>query len=196
MLRTLVAGLLLATTLAAAPARAVAPAPATTLASDTATGKRLDMRLDAVPELHDVEASVIDGVALLHGEVIAPADLKLAETIAAQTPGVARVENRVTLSARLQDRFGVALRAVGDKLVRLLAATPLLIVAIAIVFLAAAFGRWASRRTRWLQRVHSRNPYMEGLVQRIVQWAAILAGLLIASAGRRERAPLETVPEH
>jgi drug/metabolite transporter (DMT)-like permease len=30
----------------------------------------------------------------------------------------------------------------------------------------------------------------------LVGAAAILSGLLIASAGRREKAPLETVPEH
>ncbi|BCT93433.1 hypothetical protein LYSHEL_24570 [Lysobacter helvus] len=158
----------------------VAPAPATTVASDLATGKRLDARLDAVPELRDVESSVIDGVALLHGEVIAPADLKLAVTIAAQTPGVSSVENRITLSARLKDRFAVAWTAVGEKLVRLVAATPLLIVALLIVLASVWIGRALSRRTRWLQRVHSDNPYMEGLVQRIVQWAVVLAGVLIA----------------
>jgi small conductance mechanosensitive channel len=181
MVRSIVALLLVSLcAFAFAAPVAQAPAPSATVAADLATGKRLDARLDAVPELHDVEASVIDGVALLHGEVIAPADRKLVETIAAQTPGVSSVENRVVLSPHLSDRFGVAWTAVGEKLVRLVAAAPLLIVATAIVMFAVWIGRAVSRRTRWLQRVHSDNPYMEGLVQRVVQWAVVLVGLLIA----------------
>jgi len=94
---------------------------------------------------------------------------------------VSRVENRIALSTHLKDRFAVALQAVGDKLVRLLAATPLLVIAVGIIFLAAWIGRVFSRRTKWwLGRMHSANPYMEGLVQRIVQWLIMLAGVLIA----------------
>ena len=55
----------------------------------------------------------------------------MAGAIAAQTAGVARVENRVELSTKLSDRFEVAMQAVTEKLVRLVAATPLLIIALA-----------------------------------------------------------------
>ena len=171
----------LAAPVAAQVAAAQAPAAASTISpADRLAGQRLDKRLDAVPELGRVDASVVDGVALLQGEVIDPNDLKLAESIATQTPGVANVENRIRVSTRLSDRFAVAWRAVGDKLVRLVAATPLLVIAFAIILLASWIGRALSRRTKLFGRLHSPNPYMEGLVQRIVQFAVLLAGVLIA----------------
>jgi len=157
-------------------ANAAASAPAT----DVATGKRLDARLATIQGLHGVQASVVDGIAVLHGEVVTEDDRKLAEVIAAQTNGVSKVENRIVLSSHLADRFEVALTAVNEKLVRLLAATPLLVVAIAIVMLATWAGRVVSRRMTWLRRLHSPNPYMEGLVQRIAQWVILLCGILLA----------------
>lgn len=154
--------------------------PATAANADRATGLRLDARLAAVDALHGVHGSVIDGVAMLQGEVVSDDQRRLAQVIAEQTQGVSRVENGIVLSSRLRDRFGVALQAVGEKLVRLLAATPLLVVAVGIVVLAAWLGRIISRRMNWLRRLHSSNPYMEGLVQRIAQWAILVAGVLVA----------------
>ena len=183
MLRSIAARIALACALLIAfGARAAAPAPVSTVnQADVEIARRLDHRLDTEPALARVESSVVNGVALLHGEVVAQDDVKLAESIASQTKGVERVENRIELSTRLRDRFAVAFEAVGEKLVRLVAATPLLILAIAIIFLFAWIGRLASRRSKWwLGRLHSPNPYMEGLVQRIVQWLVMLAGVLIA----------------
>jgi small conductance mechanosensitive channel len=168
--------LVLAFAIFAAPPDATAPSPA----ADRATAQRLGMRLGAIAELRGVHASVVDGVAMLDGEVVTEDQKKLAQVIAEQTTGVDKVENRLVLSSRLRDRFGVALQAVSEKLVRLLAATPLLLVAAGIVALAAWLGRVVSRRMTWLRRLHNPNPYMEGLVQRIVQWAMLVSGVLIA----------------
>ena len=79
----------------------------------------------------------------------------------------------------LHTRFQTALGQVEGKLVQLVAAAPLLLVAITIVLLAAWLGRVLSRRGPWL-RLHSHNPYMEGLVRRIVQTFVLLAGVLVA----------------
>jgi small-conductance mechanosensitive channel len=159
---------------------AVAAATATDDAADRATGQRLDARLAGIRGLHDVNASISSGVARLEGEVVTEDERKLAGDIAAQTRGVARVENRIVLSANLSDRFESGLQAVTAKLVRLLAAAPLLLVAIAIVVLAAWSGRLLSRRMRWTRRLRSPNPYMDGLVRRVVQSLALLAGILVA----------------
>lgn len=185
MLRSLAARIALACSLFVAfgaQAAATLPAPVSTVdKADVEAGRRLDARLATEPALREVEASVVNGTALLHGEVVRQEDLKLAESIAAQTRGVSRVENRIALSTHLKDRFAVALEAVGEKLVHLVAATPLLVIAVGIIFLAAWLGRVLSRRTKWwLGRLHSQNPYMEGLVQRIVRWMVMLAGVLIA----------------
>ena len=147
---------------------------------DRALSKRVEARLASQPQLGDVEASVINRVAMLHGEAVTKEDIEMAGAIAAQTAGVARVENRVELSTKLSDRFEVAMQAVTEKLVRLVAATPLAHHRAGIVLLAAWIGRGLSRRMRWMARVHSNNPYMEALLRRTVQGVITLIGILIA----------------
>jgi small-conductance mechanosensitive channel len=87
--------------------------------------------------------------------------------------------DHIALGANLSDRFGVALGLAEAQLLRLFAALPLLLIAILIVLLARWLGRVLSRRTHWL-RLRSPNPYMEGLVRRVVQFLVLLAGILVA----------------
>ncbi|KGQ20419.1 Small-conductance mechanosensitive channel [Lysobacter dokdonensis DS-58] len=159
---------------------AASTAPATVDAVDHALSKRVEARLETQPALKEVEAAVVNRGALLQGEVLTKDDIKMAGAIAAQTQGIERVENRVELSTKLSDRFQVAMQAVTEKLVRLVAATPLLVVAIAIILLSAWIGRRLARRMKWMSRVHSNNPYMEALLRRLVQGLITLAGILIA----------------
>jgi small conductance mechanosensitive channel len=166
----------------AAPTGGTPPAASASAgATDPALVRHLDARFRAISGLQKIEAAAVEGVVILKGEVLSEDERKLAEVIASQTPGVAKVENRITLSSRLRDRFQVALEVAGDKLVRLVAATPLLLVALIIVWLSTRLGRQVYRRPRWLQRrLRSANPYMEGLVQRVLQWLIVLLGVLLA----------------
>jgi small-conductance mechanosensitive channel len=151
------------------------------IAQDRAIAQRLAARLGAIEGLRGVQATVVEGVVLLEGEALSEDQRKLAEVIAAQMQGVSKVENRITLSSRLRDRFQVALDVAGDKLVRLVGATPLLLVALLIVWLSTRIGRTVSQRPRWVRlRLRSSNPYMEGLVQRLLRWVIVLAGVLLA----------------
>jgi small-conductance mechanosensitive channel len=101
----------------------------------------------------------------------------------AATPTIAAIASAglpdVLPGTDLHTRFQTALGQVEGKLVQLVAAAPLPLVAITIVLLAAWLGRVLSRRGPWL-RLHSHNPYMEGLVRRIVQTFVLLAGVLVA----------------
>ena len=148
-------------------------------AGDLALSQRVARRLQNADGMEDVTVSVSAGVARLDGQVLKVEDRVLAAQIAAQQPGIASVDNRVELSTRLSDRFDVAIRQVIDKLVRLLAALPLLAVAIVIVLLAWALGRALARKGR-LTRWSSTNPYLDSLVRRLVQWVVLLSGVLIA----------------
>ena len=180
LLFALFVGISLPPPAAAVPPGMVVAATAKQDATDRETGQRLDARLRGIRGLHDVTASVDGGVVVLEGEVVSEAERKLAADIAAQMQGVEKVENRIVLSSNLSDRFESGLQAVTTKLVRLLAATPLLLVAIAIVLLASWIGRLLSRNMAWTRRFRSPNPYMDGLVRRVVQTLAVLAGVLIA----------------
>lgn len=81
----------------------------------------------------------------------------------------------VDLSDRLQYSWNETL----DHLLRLVAALPLLLVAVVIVAFAWWLGRLLARRPRlpWLR---SDNPYLDGLLRRVFQAAILLAGVLLA----------------
>lgn len=80
----------------------------------------------------------------------------------------------------LGERFMAALDQVQDKLVHLIASSPLLLVAILIVLFAAWFGGFVSRRMRVVQRISKSNPYMEGLLRSTVRIVIVLVGVVIA----------------
>jgi len=149
------------------------------VASDARAGKSLQSRLSAVPGLQGVAVQVTGGVAQLQGEVLEAEQLKQAGEIAAATPGVASVENKIMLDTSLRPRFRAAYAQMTGKLVRLLAATPLLLIAVLIVVLASWLGGVISRRLHWLH-LRTQNPYMDGLVRRVVRSLVVLVGVVIA----------------
>lgn len=124
-------------------------------------------------------------LALLAGPVfaLAPAAPRPAAATVAEpapiVPAALSSSLRPPPESTLDARFRAALGQVEAKLVRLVAATPLLLLAMGIVLLAAWLGGMLSRRGHWL-RLRSSNPYMDGLVRRIVQTAIVLVGVVVA----------------
>ena len=177
--------------LAAAAARqdeAPAAPDAGAVQAEVRAGEREDARLASAvaarllrqPSLQRVNVAVNGGVVTLDGEVVADADRKLAADLAGKVEGVAQVVNEVRIDADLHTRVAAALELAREKLVRIVAALPLLVVAIGLVWFAAWFGRRVSRwPLRWL-RGHADNPYMDGLMRRVVQSAVVIVGLVLA----------------
>jgi len=88
-------------------------------------------------------------------------------------------EKQLQAGATLSERFHTAFDQVTEKLIHLLAAAPLLAVALLIALLAIWVGRFVGRRAGTL-RLRSHNPYMAGLLQRVLQSLIVLAGVLVA----------------
>ncbi|RPE81797.1 mechanosensitive ion channel family protein [Vulcaniibacterium tengchongense] len=174
---------LLALALAAGSVAAAPPAPAADATAseraDLALSAQVNARLREIEGLERVTATAHGGVARLEGEVLDAARREAAEQAAAQQAGVRAVENRIRVSTRLDDRLDAALRLVGEKLLRLVAALPLLVVALAVVLLAAWLGRRVGGRVR-LRHLRHRNPYLDSLVGRLAQWAIVFTGILLA----------------
>jgi small-conductance mechanosensitive channel len=175
---------------ASVAARSEAPAApdAHEVQAEVRAGERADARIATAvaarllrqPSLQRVTVAVNGGVVTLGGEVVADADRKLAADVAGKVDGVAQVVNQVGIDADLHTRLGAAFDQVQGKLLRVVVALPLLLVAIAIVWFAAWFGRRVGRwPLRWL-RGHGDNPYMDGLVRRVVQTAVVIVGLVLA----------------
>lgn len=151
--------------------------------SDQVESLRLAERLHETDGLSAVTVTVQDGVAELQGVVLDAADRERAAQVAAQQSGITRVENRVTLSTRFSDRLATAAALAADKVTRLLAALPLLLVAIAVVavawWLGKALGRRVGRRIA-RRNWQAENPFFASLVQQLVQWLVLLGGVLVA----------------
>jgi len=148
--------------------------------ADARIATAVSARLLRQPALQRVTVAVNAGVVTLGGEVVADADRKLAGDLAAKVDGVTTVVNDIAIAADLRTRVDAALDQMQGKLVRLLVALPLLLLAVAIVWFAAWLGRRLGRwPLRWLHG-HADNPYMEGLVRRVVQAAVVLVGLVVA----------------
>lgn len=194
----IVAALVLSTVLALPGARAQEPqappvadgpeavvdgAPVPRSEADLEESRRVAQRLKEAEGLAGVTVTVRGGVAELQGEVLAPEDRERAEQLVAQQPGIQQVENRVALSTRLTDRVRTASELALDKVTRLVAALPLLLVAVVVVALAWWFGKWLGRRlgARIARRNwQAENPFFASLVQQLVQWLVLLGGVLIA----------------
>ncbi|HSD18273.1 MAG TPA: mechanosensitive ion channel domain-containing protein [Thermomonas sp.] len=87
---------------------------------------------------------------------------------------------KLPTASSLGERFMTALEQVQDKLLHLVASIPLLVVALLIVLLASWLGGVASRRMRFVKRISSSNPYMEGLLRSTVRFLIVLAGVVVA----------------
>ncbi len=149
------------------------------LRDDTRTTALVAGKLSRRPDLQDVQVAVNAGVATLSGTVVTDSGRELAESLAASVPGVIAVENQVDLSAQLKDRIGPVLEEVQQKLLRLVASLPLLLIAILVLVVFSWLGRWLSNRLHLL-RMGSGNPYLDGLVRQGVRFALLLVGILIA----------------
>ena len=147
--------------------------------SDTQLSRSVAARLRAVPGFNSVTVTVAGGVVRLEGSVGDPTDRAHAEQIAAQQPGVASVDNRLQIAGGVATRLKLALSQVYGKLIGLVARLPLLFVAALIVLSAWWVGRAVSRRIH-LSRFSAKNPYIDALVARLVNWVILLLGLLVA----------------
>lgn len=173
---------LLAGPAAAVPSAPPAPAPSPATAGpsdDLAAQQRIETRLGRLDGMDDVQVAVQAGVARLEGKVVEASDRTLAGEIAGQQPGVTAVDNGVVLDTSLSVRFQVAMDELAERSVQLLGSLPLLLAALAIVLLAWWLGRALGRRAG-ARHWRSSNPYTAGLVQRLVQWLTMLAGLVMA----------------
>ncbi|NUS38891.1 MAG: mechanosensitive ion channel [Lysobacter sp.] len=163
-------------------------AAASQVAAEVRAGEKDDRRIAAAvtarllrqPNLQKVTVEVNAGVVTLAGQALADEDRDRATSLAKQVQGVSDVVNDIQLDADLRTRFDAALNETRGKLVRGVAALPLLAIGLLIVLLSAWLGRALARRPADWLRARSHNPYMDGLVRRTVQTVVVLVGIVLA----------------
>jgi small conductance mechanosensitive channel len=136
-------------------------------------------RLARHESLNDVNVAVNGGVVTLTGTVMEDIHRELARSTSVSVRGVVEVQQRIVISASLSERLSPALKQVREKLLRLVAALPLLLVAAGTVLAFTWFGRWLAGRLHLL-RWGSDNPYLDTLLRRGIRLVMLLIGVLIA----------------
>ncbi len=94
---------------------------------------------------------------------------------ASAAPATAPAVEEVDVRGRLDAVYDEA----EARVLRLVANLPLLLAAALIVFLASWLGGFVSQRLHWL-RLRTRNPYLDGLIRRVVRAVILLIGILVA----------------
>ena len=136
-------------------------------------------RLARNPAFGKVVPAVQAGVARLSGSVPDTEARQLAAKVVGAIEGVVAVENQLVLAADFGARLRETWEQLKDRVMRLLAAVPLLLLALAVVVLANLLGRWLATHLHWV-RMESRNPFLGTLLRRTVRTAFVLIGILVA----------------
>ncbi len=135
--------------------------------------------LQQVPGLERVQPQRFGKVLILQGRVVREADKELAEKIAQANNAGGQVVNRIEVSTGTLERIIPSLRVSAQKLLRLLGSTPLLLVAVGVIWLFWRAGGWVSRRS-WIGRGAGTNPFVGELLRQAIRVVAAVLGLLFA----------------
>lgn len=146
---------------------------------DARIAAAVSVALARAPAIPDVGVDVNSSVVTLSGTVVEERQRERAERLAKGVQGVNEVDNQLEISTDLDTRWDAAMEELQAKTTRMIAGAPLLLLAVLIVMLASWLGGFVSRHLRWFRR-SSGNPYMEGLVRRVVRLLILLAGVLLA----------------
>ncbi|HSM15535.1 MAG TPA: mechanosensitive ion channel family protein [Gemmatimonadales bacterium] len=148
-------------------------------AQDEVIRNKLQAVFDRVPGLDRVDVTVDAGVVRLEGTVINAGTRTRAVALAAAMDEVVFVDDRIRESTSLEEQLEptwARLRELGYGTV---AKLPLLVVALLIIALAAWLG---SLLARWSgpSFLRTRNPFLQGLIRRLVQGIVVVVGIILA----------------
>ncbi len=148
-------------------------------ALDEAIRNQLQAVFDRVPALAAVTVSVDAGVVVLAGTTPTNDAREGARDLATQQVGVLFVDNRIRESTSLEEQLEPTWNRLREVGYGTAAKLPLFLVALFIVGIAAVGGsllaRWASPLI-----LRIRNPFLHGMVRKLVAGVVVVAGLLVA----------------
>lgn len=138
--------------------------------------RRIFARLDG---LESVRATVTAGVVELHGPVLG-ADLEdKAEEVAKSLDGVVYVSNEIEETVDIRRRIVPSLRKIAGHLRDLVAAVPLLLVAVIVLLAFWWLGGRVGRAERPFTRL-TKNKLIQGLLRQVAKTLIVVVGLYLA----------------
>jgi small conductance mechanosensitive channel len=136
-------------------------------------------RLALVQALANVEVEVAAGLATLRGTVDDESRRQIAQQLVESVEGVVAVDNRLYMETALDRRLAPVLQEGVERLQRLVAALPLLALAVLLVLALNWLGRLVAG-WHWPYRRIRRNPFLADLLRQVVRVGFTLVGVLVA----------------
>jgi len=146
---------------------------------DEATRNQLQAVFDRVASLSQVDVRVDAGVVTLEGTVVSGEVRSRAAELAAGMEGVLFVDNRIRESSSLEEQLEPTWERLRELGYGAVVKLPLLVVAALIVGFAGLLGILVSR-WKGPSFLRTRNPFLQSLIQRLIQIALLFIGLIVA----------------
>ena len=147
--------------------------------SDQAIAQRLREVYTTIPGLEEVQVGVDGGVAQLSGTTRNATDRENAVSLAERLEGVIYVVDNLEQETNLRKTLAPALERIQSYLSDIVAYSPLLLVALLILFLFILLARLISTWEAPFRRLGV-NPLLQNLLKQLVRAVVIIVGLLVA----------------
>lgn len=147
--------------------------------SDADIASRVRGILAAIDSYGDVRATVESGVVTLEGAVAEANEVAPLGQLVGRVEGVVTVANRVEASGDVAERLNPVVTRLEARLRGIVAALPLLLVALLVLGAFAGLGALAARPQRFYGRI-SPNAFIADIYRQLVRIAFIFAGVVAA----------------
>ena len=147
--------------------------------NDAAIAVRIREILEELEDYKDVTVTVSNGIVVLRGTTLNAASIPELEGLVGRVEGVVAVENQVTESTDLGERLDPLMDRFVDRMARMIAYLPLLLVAFAAFIVVAAFGFLITRFKQPWDRI-APNMFIADIYRQILRLGFIIAGLVVA----------------
>lgn len=148
-------------------------------AVDEQVERDLRTRFAAIPGMTGIEVNSEGGLITLSGRVANLELIELAATVAERQDDVLQVDNRLSVSTDVAERFTPLIESVRDRSWQLYDALPLLVAALLIILFSLWFGRWLSER-KFIERRTQQQPFIIHLLRQAIRLITLGVGLLVA----------------
>lgn len=155
------------------------PAQIAAAASDDAViAARIRGIFSEIGNLGSVNVRVVSGVVTLSGEVPSQSAIDQAVGVAGRVAGVVTVQDKLKRSLNVDKNLNPALGGLAGKADAIVAAIPLILVAIAVASLVGFAGYWLAARKALWRRI-APNPFLGDLIGTFIRFAFVVGGIVL-----------------
>jgi small-conductance mechanosensitive channel len=147
--------------------------------TDAAIAVRMREILEELESYRDVTVTVSNGIVQLRGTTLDATSIPELEGLASRIEGVVAVDNQVQESTDLIERLDPLLDRFMDRMARMLAYLPLLLVALSAFLVVAACGFLITRFKQPWDRI-APNMFIADIYRQILRLAFVIAGIVVA----------------